>query len=96
MKARRKFYLVDDKVATNPNGFDLANEDALFGGRHPMVILTPNGERGFRQYPVPPLFICDPRKGRVHWDFEEYTNYWFISERMKAVLEKRDPTRLLS
>ena len=55
-----------------------------------MIITTPHEKRGFRQYPVPPLFICNPRKGRVHWDFEEYMDDWFISERMKAVLESLD------
>jgi len=90
MKARRKFYVVERRVTVNPSGFDLANEEALFPGRVPQTLLVPAGRRGFHKYPVAPLFVCDPRKGPIHWDFDVYTNYWFISERMKALLENLD------
>jgi len=87
---RRKFYIVDRRVTVNPSGFDLANEDALFGERFPRTMSPPDGQRGFHDYPVAPLFVCDPRTGPVHWDFEVYLNYWFISERMKRLLENLD------
>jgi len=90
MTTRRKFYIVERRVTANPSGFDLANEDALFEGRFPRTMSPPHGQRGFRDYPMAPLFVCDPRNGPVHWDFEIYLDYWFISERMKTLLENLD------
>jgi hypothetical protein len=87
---RPKLYRVVRRVATRENGFVLLNEDALFKeGAH--VFLTPPGRRGFRQYPVRPKFLSDPKIGRVHRDFEALHDYWLISDRMKDILERVDP-----
>jgi hypothetical protein len=53
--------------------------------------VPPDGRRGFRNYPDVPVFVSDKRLGRIHWDFENYCGYWFISDRMKMVLERLDP-----
>jgi hypothetical protein len=90
MTTRRKFYIVERRVTANPSGFDLANEDAQFEDRLPRIMSPPDGQRGFPDYPVAPLFVCDPRRAPVHWDFEVYLNYWFISERTKTLLENLD------
>jgi hypothetical protein len=36
------------------------------------------------------VFLSDPKLGRTYRDFEGYSGYWFISDRMKSVLEKID------
>jgi len=88
---QRKFYIVSGKKAiSRASGFELHNEEALFQGRLPIFVNSP-GPRGFRDYPEVPLFIADKRRGRIHWDLEEFANCWFISDRMKMVLEGFDP-----
>ena len=86
----RKFYLVRHRVVSNASGFKLQNGKTLFHGGPP-IFVPPDGRRGFRDYPDVPVFISDKRLGRIHWDFEEYCGYWFISDRMKTVLERLDP-----
>jgi hypothetical protein len=34
--------------------------------------------------------MADPKLGRTHRDFEGYSGFWFISDRMKYVLENTD------
>jgi hypothetical protein len=52
--------------------------------------VPPRGRRGFRNYPELPVFLCDPKLGRIHRDFEGYSGYWLISDAMKSVLEATD------
>jgi hypothetical protein len=85
----RKFYIVSYTRATRASGFELLNGRALFQGGPP-IFVPPPGHRGFRDYPETPVFLSDPRLGRIDRDFEEYCGYWFISDRMKAVLERVD------
>jgi Protein of unknown function (DUF1629) len=88
---KRKFYIVTYTVATRATGFKLLNGRTLFHGGPP-IFVPPPGRRGFRDYPETPVFLCDARLGRTNRDFEEYCGYWFISDRMKAVLEAFDPS----
>jgi len=39
-----------------------------------------------------PVFLADARLGLIQRDFEEYSGYWFISDRTKTVLERIDPS----
>ena len=87
---KRKFYIVRHRVVSNTHGFILQNKEALFQGRAPIYV-DPFGPRGFRDYPEVPLFTADKRRGRIHWDLEEIPGCWFISDRMKMVLEPLDP-----
>jgi len=85
----RKFYIVRKKVAHRAFGFQLLNKKTIFDAG-PHIFVPPQGKRGFRQYPESPIFLSDPKLGRIHWDFEEYCGYWFISEKTKSVLEITD------
>jgi Protein of unknown function (DUF1629) len=84
----RKFYTVGKKPVSRASGFALMNRDALCEHPHPFIM--PPGRRGFREFREAPEFSSDSRQGRTHWDLEEYMNYWFISDRMKGVLESVD------
>jgi hypothetical protein len=92
---RPRFYRVTGKHGAKGSGFRLANGRALFPEHPkalppPKALLPPLGQRGFREYPEMPLFLADTRLGLIHRDFEEYSGYWFISDRMKTVLERID------
>jgi len=87
---KRKFYAVGYKIATRVSGFHLLNGDNLFKGGPP-TFLPPLGQRGFSDYPERPVFLSDAKLGRLHWDIEEYSGYWLISDRMKSVLQGADP-----
>ena len=67
----------------------LNGPDLLPNGLH---VLAPSpGRRGFRNFSNAPVFLADPRLGRVERDFEIYGGYWFISDRIKATVEGVDP-----
>lgn len=84
----RRFYTVGTKTVSRASGFELMNGDSLCQHRHPFIV--PPGWRGFREFREAPLFSSDSRRGRTHWDLERYSGYWFISDRMKGVLESID------
>jgi tetratricopeptide (TPR) repeat protein len=86
----RKFHVMTTRVVSNASGFELANAAALLSRERSVILTPPDGERGFRDYPVPPLFVADGHMGRLHWDLEQYCDYWFVSERMKSLLEELD------
>jgi hypothetical protein len=88
---RPKFYCVTGKPVARGSGFELLNDAALFT-EPPRVLLPPLGQQGFRKYREMPVFLADARLGAIHRDFEEYSGYWFISDRAKAVLERIDPS----
>ena len=54
-------------------------------------MLPPEGRRGFRDYPVAPVFLTDEKLGRTDRDFESESEYWLITDRMKSALEEVDP-----
>jgi Immunity protein family (Imm11) len=86
---KRKFYFVTTGRGTKGPGFRLANRSELFRER-PRIFVPPPGRRGFRKYDETPIFLADSRLGRINRDFEIDTGYWFISDRMKAVIESVD------
>jgi Protein of unknown function (DUF1629) len=87
---KRQFYVVTGVISTRGSGFELLNGETLFHGGPP-IFPPPWGRRGFPDYPVVPVFTSDRRLGRTDWDFEGYCGYWFISDRMKTVMERTDP-----
>ena len=91
-KARkRKFFIIRPSATSRGSGFELLNGDTLFRNGPPTFYWPPDGRRGFRDYPERPVFVADPKRGHLHWDFDEYSVYWFVSERMKSVLQAADP-----
>jgi hypothetical protein len=84
------FYIMTGTTTARASGFKLLNERTLFHGGPP-IFAPPPGRRGFRDYPEPPVFLADARLGRIDREFEEYCGYWFVSDRMKAILEGVDP-----
>jgi Protein of unknown function (DUF1629) len=88
---KRKFYWVDPRFASRASGFELLNGERLFKDGA-IILAPPSGQWcGFRDYPERPVFLSDAKRGRIHRDFEVYCGYWFISERMKSVLQGVDP-----
>jgi len=87
---KQKFYIMTGVISTRGGGLELLNGETLFHGGPP-IFVPPLGRRGFRDYPVAPLFLSDKKLGRTDWDFEGYCGYWLISDRMKIVLERVDP-----
>lgn len=88
---KRKLYMVTKRSSGGVFGYELSNNQTLFSGG-PCIFLPPPGNRGFRNYPEMPVFIAGGKRGqRTGRDFEQYSVYWFISDRMKAVLERVDP-----
>jgi hypothetical protein len=86
---KRKFYIIGSGRVSRASGFEVLNGDRLFKvGPH--TFLPPPGCRGFRDYPERPVFLADPKLGRIHRDFEEYSGYWFVSLKMKSVLQDVD------
>jgi hypothetical protein len=92
---KRKYYFVTTGRAAKGTGYRLLNGSELFGGGPP-IFVPPPGQRGFRNYPETPVFLADARLGRIHRDFEINTGYWFISDRMKTVIESVDPEAFAS
>jgi hypothetical protein len=88
-----KFYIVRGSMASRASGFELLNGDRLFKGGPP-ALLPPLGQGGFRDYSERPVFLADPKLGRIHRDFEGYSGYWFISAATKSVLRTVDPEGL--
>jgi hypothetical protein len=88
---KRKFYVVVRKYSRRAGGFKLLNGETLFRDGPPFSFQPPLGRRGFRDYPAEPTFLFDKRLGIADRDFEELSGYWFISDRMKTVLERIDP-----
>ena len=86
----RKFYIVDTQVRSRAAGLRLVNDDELFRDGVP-ILSPPDGRRGFRDYPVMPVFLANEKAGRIDRDFEIYSGYWLITDRMKSVLETVDP-----
>jgi hypothetical protein len=85
-KRKRKFYVIEAAPASDFS-YDLLNDQTLFSDGPP-IFVPPPGQRGFRNYPETPVFRFNGRNTR---DFEVYSFYWFISDRMKTVLERIEP-----
>jgi hypothetical protein len=87
---KRKFYWVDSRVSSRDTGFRLLNKERLFKEGPPIFVPPAGRWCGFREYPERPVFLSDAKLGRIHWDFEVISGYWFISGRMKSVLQEVD------
>lgn len=86
---KRKFYFVRMGRGERGSGFRLANGEELFR-EPPPIFAPPPGRRGFRKYDATPIFLADPRLGMIHRDLEMDAGYWFISDRMRTVIESID------
>jgi len=84
---RRFFEITPNLRFQTAAGFSLENGSALL--LKGQAILEP-GRRGFPNYPEPPRIVIDPKLGRHPSDFEEYREYWLISDRLREVLEAVD------
>jgi hypothetical protein len=67
----------------------LLNGERLFN-EGPSTFVPPQGQLAFRDYPEAPVFLSDLKLGRTDRDFEGYSGYWLISDRMKSALEATD------
>ncbi len=88
--AARKFFEIDQVNQTSAGGWKLINDEQVFS-RGGLVFFPPEGRRGFREYPVTPLFLLDSKIGRAIRDIERIHGYWLISEKAKAVFSDIDP-----
>ena len=82
-----KFFLVKKKVSVKPKGIELLNGPDVFRGT-PYRTFSPPGAlmRGFRDYPVRPVFRISQALGRLPHDIEFDGAYWFVTDRAKDVL----------
>lgn len=83
-KRQRKFYVIEPAWAGD-FPYDHLNYEAFNGAD---LFARPKEARGFDRYAEPPTFLFT---GKTERDFWQYTFYWFISDRMKAFLERFDP-----
>lgn len=88
--AARKFFEIDQVNQTSAGGWKLINDEQVFS-RGGLVFFPPEGRRGFREYPVTPIFLLDSKIGRAIRDIERIHGYWLISEKTKAVFSDIDP-----
>jgi hypothetical protein len=94
---RRKFYWLHRRVRSRASGFRLLHGDTLFPGygrpdatsAERSAFLKP--EVPLQDFPEAPVFLSDSKLGLIHWDFEVLAGYWFISDKMKTVLQTVDP-----
>ena len=96
----RKFFEVRCRVRSHAGRCTLLNGDRLFPG-YGRPDATPaersdflKPEVPFRDFPEAPVFMRDARLGPVYWDLENPAGYWFISDKMKSVLQAVDPEGL--
>jgi hypothetical protein len=83
------FTLEPDWRITRKPGFTFENEEKLAQGCR---TLGPEpGRRGFPTYPDPPRVLIDPKRGGPPHDWQRYSGYWLISDKLKAVLDAVDP-----
>ena len=82
----RKFFIVTQRAGTRGAGYRLLNENELFENKR-RALTPPIGRRGFEEYLATPTFMYDRKLGPIEWDFKILSGYWFISDRMKGVME---------
>ena len=85
----RKFFVVDGQTASRASGFEVLNGDKLISGG--VAAFLPAPGLPFREYLEQPLFLADEKRGRIHRDLEIHSGFWFISEKMRSVLQAVDP-----
>ncbi len=81
------FYkLYNNYMQTKVAGIKLLNGEDLFQGTTYKVLAPPSRKiRGFREYPVTPLFLISPKIGRRLNDIEFYGSYWIVSDRAMRI-----------
>jgi Protein of unknown function (DUF1629) len=96
-RRRREFYKVGCSVRSRAGRYTLLNGDRLFPG-YGRPDATPAKRSAFlkpgvslQDFPEAPVFLADEKVGPIHWDFEIDTGYWFISDKMKSILQALDP-----
>lgn len=86
----RKFYgMGPNPCIGGKGGWIVENEPVLLMGR--FVLGPPPGQRGFPQFPELPRLVFDKKLGRPPRDVEQFHDYWLVSDRMKAILQRIDP-----
>jgi len=88
---RRTFYVFGPDVTGGGPGHGLffENEDKL---RTPPRLIVRPQEGGFPVLSEKPRIVFDRKRGKPPRDLEGgMSGYWFVSERLKQVLEKADP-----
>ncbi|HEX3504923.1 MAG TPA: DUF1629 domain-containing protein [Xanthobacteraceae bacterium] len=87
---KRKFYVMTQKYGTRGTGYRLVNKDELLGNSR-QILAPPIERRGFQDYLATPIFLSNSKLGHTDRDFQIYSGYWFVSDRMRGVLETVDP-----
>jgi hypothetical protein len=85
----RKFYIIRTRTASRASGFKLSNGDKLVKERGSAAFLPPPMVP-LQDYLERPAFFANAKLGRIHRDFEIFAGYWFVSEKMKAILQAVD------
>jgi hypothetical protein len=85
----RRFYIIRGKNASRASGFEVLNGDKLVRERGSAAFLPPPMVP-LQDYLVRPVFLANAKLGRIHRDFEIFSGYWFVSEKMKSVLQAVD------
>jgi Protein of unknown function (DUF1629) len=85
----RKFYLIRTRTVSRASGFQVLNGDKLVKERGSAAFLPPPMVP-LQDYLERPAFLANAKLGRIHRDFEILSGYWFVSEKMKAVLQAVD------
>ncbi len=91
IKKRRIFYVFGPDVTGGGPGHGLffENEDKL---RTPPRLIVRPRDGGFPALSEKPRIVFDRKRGKPPRDLEGgMSGYWFVSERLKQVLEKADP-----
>ncbi len=98
----RKFYIISWSWRHKLADFEVENLDILLAtsrasyppsslGAH--ALYPPPGRQGFPAYPEKPRVVIGKRRsGPPPSDIELYDSYWLISDRLKSLFEKIDPS----
>jgi hypothetical protein len=87
--AKGKFFLVGpDFRRGGAPGFEIANKSRVLQGRRALGPLS--SERGFPDYPEPPLIRLDKKLGRPLRDLEQCHEYWLVSAAAKDMMQHLD------
>ncbi|WP_171029676.1 DUF1629 domain-containing protein [Burkholderia sp. 4M9327F10] len=96
----RKFFRVSPNIrSTSVPGMKLLNKAELLQGKG-KVLVPEIGQRGFPVYPEMPRFLfgknlTQATRERVVHDIEKYGAYWLVSDRLKEIFERLDPSAFI-
>lgn len=86
-KAPKLYSVEPDFRIRTPPGLQMENFAALGAGR---VLLSPRDKRSFPPLAETPRLLIDKSLGRPPVDWEQFDDFWLVSDRMKSVLEAVD------